>query len=108
MQNRFTVALIAALAGSILIGYVDSGPGWDDTGITFGLLFMLALATFFLAASRPLTIGVFAAIAVPAFNIFRSGSFESLAAFIPALAGSFLGHFLCKQNKLNDQERKSD
>jgi hypothetical protein len=57
--------LVLALSLGTVIGWIDSRPGWDDTGITIG--------------------------AVPAWGIALNGSFASLVALPVAVAGAYGG-----------------
>jgi len=50
--------LAVALALGLAIGWVDSRPHWDDTGITAGLLFLSAAAVTFLVPRRPWLCGI--------------------------------------------------
>lgn len=50
--------LIAALALGLAIGWIDSRPHWDDTGITAGLLFLSAGVVTFLVPRRPWLCGI--------------------------------------------------
>lgn len=84
------VTVTAAVAGSV-IGYVDSRPGWDDTGVTAGALLLVAAG---LAALRPGTgvvIGVLVGMPVVVFNAVRQGNYGSGVALATALVGAGIG-----------------
>jgi hypothetical protein len=43
-RAAWAVRLGIALAAGALIAWIDASPGWDDTGVTAGLLFVAASA----------------------------------------------------------------
>ena len=90
-RYRFGLLLGTALVIGAALGWMDSRPGWDDTGITVGVL-LLATATWGLvwpgrAWLWALAIGAW----IPLFGIALQGSGESVAALGLALAGAYLG-----------------
>jgi hypothetical protein len=88
-------ALLSLVVGC-LIGYVDSRPTWDDTGITAGSIF---LASLLIAAWRPRSAWLTALlIGVPvfAFNVIAHGNLASSIAIVIALVGSAVGIVIAK------------
>jgi hypothetical protein len=57
---RSTLAVALTLAGGVAIGWVDSRPTWDDTGVTaFALLLVAAVgAALARRAAVPVALGV--------------------------------------------------
>jgi hypothetical protein len=92
-RSGTAVWLAGALAYGALLAWMDSGPGWDDTGITVGLLLIGSVA---FGALRPAWAWV-AAVAVggwiPAVEIPGTGNFGSLVALAIAFAGAYGGAF---------------
>lgn len=95
-KDASAVLLVLAVAFGLLIAWVDSRPGWDDTGVTVGTVL---LAAAFFAALKPrrpwlwaLAVGVW----VPIFEIVQGGSYGSLIALAVALIGAYLGAFARK------------
>jgi hypothetical protein len=91
-----TAWLIAALSLAVgcTIGFVDSRPTWDDTGITAGSIF---LASLFLSAARPRSAwltGLLIGVPVVAFNVALHGGFASAIAVVIALAGAGIGYLI--------------
>ena len=91
---RASVNAIIITAAAILgagIAYVDSRPGWDDTGITAGSVFLAAAALSFarprLAPAIALGIGAF----IPIVEITRDGNYGSLLAMGIAIVGVLCG-----------------
>ncbi|HNP73512.1 MAG TPA: hypothetical protein PKK15_20535 [Kouleothrix sp.] len=92
MRRSATALLLAgALAIGALIGFVDTRPTWDDTGVTVGLL---VLACLLFGAARPrlawlwaLAIGAW----LPLLNILIARSFAPLAALAIAFVAAYAG-----------------
>lgn len=85
------VLLLAVIAGGA-IGYFDSRPSWDDTGIT---VFAVILVSLFLSALQPraaLVVGVAAGVPVLVMNRIASGSWAALPVVAFALLGAGLGY----------------
>ena len=95
MRNKYTFVVLAcaAIVGTA-IGYLDSRPTWDDTGITVGAIF---LAAAILAALRPRSAwlaGFLVGFPVLAFNVISSGRFDSAVALVIGLLGAGLGRLV--------------
>jgi hypothetical protein len=84
------LGVAAALAGAA-IAIVDSRPGWDDTGITVGLLVSAAAAVAAVSGRRPWLWALLVGAWTPAVEIGTGGSLASLAALGFAAAGAFGG-----------------
>lgn len=88
---RDVIVVAVAAAAGLAIGYVDSRPAWDDTGITVGAL---VLSSGILAIIRPrawwaVALGV--GLPVPVFNYLLHGDLVSFAALAFAFAAAALG-----------------
>ncbi len=85
------VLLAAAVLAGILTAYVDSRPGWDDTGITAGLLFLTGSVVGLLVSSRPWLFALALGIWLPLAGVaFRHDFLMLVTLFIPFL-GVYLG-----------------
>ena len=88
------VVPVAALLAGVAIGFVDSRPTWDDTGVT---AVSLLLAAGVLAATRPRLwwlAGLLVGLPVLGFNYLAHGRFDSAIAIAFALAGAGAGAWL--------------
>ena len=88
------VVPVAALLAGVAIGFVDSRPTWDDTGVT---VVSLLLAAGVLAATRPRLwwlAGLLVGLPVLGFNYLAHGRFDSAIAIVFALAGAGAGAWL--------------
>jgi prepilin signal peptidase PulO-like enzyme (type II secretory pathway) len=104
------VWLIAAisLAVGCAIGFVDSRPTWDDTGITAGSIF---LASLVLSAARPRSAwlaGLLIGVPVLAFNVALHGGFASAIAVVIALAGAGIGYVIGRAAGLDEPDGRGD
>ena len=99
MVNKKIIALLilSSLAG-VLIAWNDSRPGWDDTGITTGLIVLFSALFGYLLPTRPwiwaLTVGSW----IPLHAIVTSGDYRMLMVMLFSVAGSYLGAAV-KNNK---------
>jgi len=94
-MNRKTwgVVAIAAAAGAV-IGYVDSRPGWDDTGVTAGTLLLAGLLLALIRPRAAWPIGLALGIPVVVFNAVAHGGPGAAPAVGFGLAGAALGYGL--------------
>jgi hypothetical protein len=93
-QGKFWALLVSALLFGLLLAWVDTRPGWDDTGLMVGVIF---LVTLFLGVVMPehawlwaLAVGGW----IPLVEISRSGNFGALLALVAAFAGAYTGAFV--------------
>ena len=95
-KDRFWLILIIAIAEGMLIGWIDSRPNWDDTGITVG---MILIGTFILGVVHPkhswvwaLSVGIW----IPIWNIVLHNNYGSIIAIAFAMAGAYSGALIRK------------
>jgi hypothetical protein len=84
------VTVLAVLTG-IAIAWIDTRPGWDDTGVTVGLVFLFSALWGALAPKRPWLTALAVGVWIPLANIIVAGNFESSVALIVAFAGAYAG-----------------
>jgi hypothetical protein len=87
MGLRFALTLL----GGVAIAWVDTRPGWDDTGITAGLVLIAAAASAF--ARTPPWLSA-ALVAGPMWVAELPAGAGVLLAIPVALAGAYGGSFL--------------
>jgi hypothetical protein len=89
------LSIVIAIVAGIAIAYVDSRPGWDDTGITAAALAIAALIAVLIEGSgrpvRAAAIAVLVGIWVPILEIAAPGSNGPLLAFVFSGVGAFIG-----------------
>ena len=91
ISNRLIAGLAIALVTGVAIGYVDSRPGWDDTGITAVALVMAAGIAAFVAGRLPWLVALAAGAWVPIFELPYLASGGPLAALVFAAIGAAAG-----------------
>lgn len=88
---KFWITAILSTLGGMTIAWIDSQPGWDDTGITVGMLYILsALAGFF----NPKKLWLWALLCglwIPVVGILRSGDILMLLVILTTFAGAYSG-----------------
>ena len=105
-MNRKTLVVVAIAAGvGTVIGFVDSRPTWDDTGVTAGALLLAALV---LALIRPRAAWVIAlAVGLPVvlFNAVTHGGFGSVVAIGFSTVGAGIGYAIGRALGLDGARR---
>jgi hypothetical protein len=100
MRTKFYVMLGITLIIGFLIGWIDSGPNWDDTGITMAAILGTALVAGILMRKYAwvwaLAIGAW----TPLLNTIRHNNYDSLVALAFAFAGAYVGVVLRKTAKI--------
>jgi hypothetical protein len=91
-MQRFV--LLAGLAVGIALGYVDSRPLWDDTGVTALAVLVSTFVLGALAPQRPWATALAVGIWIPVFGIVGRGNYGSLLALAFAFAGAYGGMLL--------------
>jgi hypothetical protein len=90
--------LLGIIAGAIglVIGYADSRPTWDDTGVTMALLLLSSAMAAGISGRRPWLWALLIGAWVPLFEVAGPSGLASLAALAVAAAGAFGGHLLAR------------
>ncbi|MGA9365716.1 MAG: hypothetical protein WBW16_15245 [Bacteroidota bacterium] len=93
-QYKFWTLFIIAVGLGVLIGWIDSRPTWDDTGITVAMVLGVTSILGFAMPSRAwvwaLAVGVF----VPLWNIVLNNSYAAVFALVVAFIGAYAGAVL--------------
>ncbi len=87
---------VVAITLGLAIAWVDSRPGWDDTGITAVSLVVVGAVIAALSGHRPLLWAVLIGVWTPLLEIPASGDPAPLIALGFAFAGSLLGYGLAR------------
>lgn len=91
VMQRWHLLLAPALAVGLAIGFVDSSPHWDDTGITVGAVLITTGLLGALAPRRAWLWALAVGIWIPTFNIAFHHGYASAAALVFAAAGAYAG-----------------
>jgi hypothetical protein len=90
--------LLALVTGAIglSLGYLDSRPSWDDTGITAALLLLSSAMAAGVSGRKPWLWALLTGIWIPVFGIWGPAGLASLAALGVSTFGAFGGHLLVR------------
>jgi hypothetical protein len=91
MTARRGLLAAVALGAGLVIGLVDSSPGWDSTGLTAGALFVSAAVVAGVARDRPWLWALLVGLPTPILDIVRTGNAGSILALGFAAAGAAAG-----------------
>ena len=81
--------ILAPMALVLAIAYVDSSPGWDDTGVSAAAVLSVSGSFGLLHPARPWLWALAVGAWIPAFGIIREFNYASLLAF--SFAGAYAG-----------------
>ena len=98
---RSLIAAALAVIGGLAIAYLDSRPGYDDTGITAVLLISVAAAAAAISGTGPWLWAVLVGAWTPLIEIASGGSTGSLLALVLAGLGAAVG-FLARRATRQD------
>ena len=85
------ILLVVSILGGIFLAYMDSRPGWDDTGITAGGLLVTAGIITLLGHPRPWLIGLAVGLWIPLLYIYQHHTYDMLFVLIIPLVGAYAG-----------------
>ena len=85
------IVLLAGLSVGIVLGYIDSRPSWDDTGVTAVTILASSFVLGALVPQRPWAVALLVGIWIPIFGILTRANYGSLLALALALAGAYAG-----------------
>jgi len=88
-MQRFLLPLALAVGG--LITWLDSRPGWDDTGVTAAAVLLSCALLGFFAPRRPWLWALAVGAWIPLVGIVRDRNPGALLALVVALAGAYAG-----------------
>lgn len=98
LEPKLTVYLITSLLAGFLIAWVDSRPGWDDTGLTAGTIVLTAALFGYLRPDKPWLWGLTVGSWIPLHALILNGNFMMLLVTLFGIAGAYLGAAI-KNNK---------
>ncbi len=93
---KFIGLLVLAIVLGVIIAWIDSGPNWDDSGITAAMIVLVSGVISIIYPSRPLIWGLAVSAWIPIYGIIKTGNFSLLFILLFGLGGAFLGSFIHK------------
>lgn len=92
VRSRWLFALILlSLALGFAIAYVDSSPGWDDTGVSAATVLGVSGLFGLLYSARPWLWGLAVGAWIPIFGIVTEFNHPFLLALVFSFAGAYAG-----------------
>jgi hypothetical protein len=91
MSWKFSSVLVLAIGIGLGICWIDSRPGWDDTGITAGAVFAATVVLGVAVPERPWVWAVAVGTWIPLYGFLNSGNPASIVALVIAFAGAYTG-----------------
>ena len=96
LTNRFLLLFIVAIALGMMIGFTDSRPHWDDTGITVGMILVSTACLGFVMPERAWVWAISVGLWVPVWNILLNHNYSSIISIGIAFVGTYLGVLIYK------------
>jgi len=91
MTTRRATLIAVALTSGVVIGLIDSSPGWDSTGITAAAVFLSAAVFAGTARDRPWLWALLVGLPTVLLDVARTGNTGSVLAIGLAAAGATVG-----------------
>ncbi len=89
------LALVAAAIG-LTLGYLDSRPSWDDSGITAGLLLLTSAMVAGVSGRRPWLWALLIGIWIPLLEVWGAAGLASTVAVAISTLGAFGGYLVVR------------
>ena len=90
-DNKFLILIVIALLAGSIIGWVDTRPHWNDTGITIGLIFISSFILGLFAGRNAWILALIIGLCITSLNYLVSGRFDSAVSILISLAGVYGG-----------------
>ena len=98
MRDRWLFMLVPlAILLGLTIAYVDSSPGWDDTGVSAAAVLGASGLFGVLYPARPWLWALAVGVWIPAYGIVREFNYASLLALVFSFAGAYAGAVVRKR-----------
>jgi len=93
-DNKFLILVILALLTGLIIGWIDTRPHWNDTGITVGLIFISSFILGLFAGRNAWILALIIGLCITSLNFLVSYRFDSAISLVISLAGAYAGVLL--------------
>jgi hypothetical protein len=102
-RSRDNIGLVVAALGGLAIAWIDASPGWDDTGITAGLLVVGAGVAAGMSGRRPWLWALLVGLPTPFVELAQGGDPAALAALGFAAVGATAGYLIARAIRATSQ-----
>lgn len=92
-KYRHWIFFIVSLCLGAMIGWMDSRPNWDDTGVTVFLVLGVSALFGFLNPKRPWMWALSVGIWIPIWNVLLNNTYGSSFALVFAFIGAYVGAY---------------
>ena len=89
-MKRILIILLAVIAG-VTIAFIDSQPGWDDSGITAGLLVLSSMLLGFFMPKQPWLVALAVGLWIPLAAVFFTHNYVGVIALLFSVIGGYSG-----------------
>ena len=93
---KFWTLFIIAISLGMLIGFIDSRPRWDDTGISVGMILIASASLGFGLPQRAWIWALSLGIWIPVWNIVQNKNYSSFIALPLSFIGAYTGVLIYK------------
>lgn len=103
IDYRFAFLFLLAILAGLILAWVDSRPGWDDTGLTTGMAVIVTALFGYLHPERPWIWGLAIGLWTPLFSFVSHGDYKMILVTLFSFAGAYLGSSV-RNNKPADPD----
>ncbi len=108
MNAKFWVILTLSVVAGLAIGWLDSRPSWDDTGITVGLILIAGAILGMLSPSRAWLWGVIVGVGVMLLDILLRNSYAASVAILFGFHRSIWRRIAQEGGRFDKRQLKGD
>ena len=94
MKIQMTLYLILGVILGLAIAWIDSQPGWDDTGVSVFLILTVAASIGYLTGQKPWLAALAVSIWIPLWAVIHTHNYGGFMALLPGFAGAYGGYIL--------------
>lgn len=91
---QFRVTFAGALLSGLVIGWIDSRPTWDDTGVIVGAIFIVTAFFGAVTPERPWLWALLVGGSIAMVSIMASANYGALSSLVIAFGGAYTGWLL--------------
>jgi hypothetical protein len=96
LTYKFWILFIIAIVLGMMIGYIDSSPHWDDTGVTVAMILIASSVLGFVMPQYAWVWALSVGIWIPIWNIILNNNYSSIISIVIAFAGAYVGVLIYK------------
>jgi hypothetical protein len=93
-DNKFLILIVLALLAGLIIGWIDTRPNWNDTGVTVGLIFISSFVLGLFSGKNAWILALIIGLCITSLNFLVSSRLDSAISLVISLAGVYGGFAL--------------